>query len=561
MAGVKDTAADPYNRKSQTFPQLSEDHIKKLKNFGEVVTMSDGDMLFERGQRRVDFFVILSGVCEIFDQLGNSLTEHKERQFTGEIDLLNDRDILVSGRMKEGGEVLRIERDSFRNALDANPQLSEILVRAFILRRIGLIEHEEGGVIVFGESENRDSLRVRRFLERNGYPFTFRDATDKENETCLLDKFGADGYKTPVVISTKDKVLQNPSDSELARELGIETEIDTSEVFDVAVIGAGPAGLAAGVYAASEGLKVILLEKGTPGGQAATSSKIENYLGFPTGISGGALAGRAQIQAQKFGARIAVTRNVEKLVCDEKLKKIYLSEDQCIECKSVVLASGAHYRRLGVDNEDRFENAGIHYAATNMEANLCRNQEVVVVGGGNSAGQAAIYLSAHASKVHLLLRGEGLGRKMSQYLVKRIDAVDNIVLHENTEISELRGDEHLEGVTFYNSKKDEHKKCDVRNVFLMIGATPNTDYIKDCVDLDKKGFVLTGIKAVDRTDKEAFQPSLLQTSEPGVFAVGDVRSDSVKRVASAVGEGSICVQFIHRYLDSIQVKEEAPNHG
>ena len=558
MTGSRNSDSDPYNRKSQTFPQLSNEQISELERFGERVQLAEGDILFERGQREVDFYVILTGDCEIFDHFGQSLTKHGPRQFTGEIDLFNDRDILVSGRMTTAGEVLRIARGRFRSALDANPQISEILVRAFILRRMGLIEHEEGGVIVFGAPETSDSLRVRRFLEQNGYPFTFKSSADKESKSCLLERFGVDQEQQPVVISSDNKILQNPSNETLAKELGLETDLKSDVTYDLAVIGAGPSGLAAAVYAASEGLKVIVLERNTPGGQAATSSKIENYLGFPTGISGGALAGRAQIQAQKFGARISITRQVNSLNCNQVIKKIHVSGDKVVAAKSIVIASGARYRRLGVDNEERFENAGIHYAATNMEAGLCRNQEVAVVGGGNSAGQAAIYLASVAAKVHLLLRGEGLGKKMSQYLVSRINAVQNIELHENTEITALAGDTHLENVIFYNSKDDRSHSCEIRNVFLMIGAIPNTDYIRDCVALDRKGFVLTGIDAGQKCRDDGVTPSLLQTSEPGIFAVGDVRSESVKRVASAVGEGSICVQFIHQYLATLaEVKEGA----
>ncbi len=536
--------SDPYLRQEQTFPKLSSEQIGAMKKFGTIERLPKGQLLFERGQSKVDFFVILEGECEIFDQRNEMISVHQKRQFTGEIDLFNDRKILVSGRLGSEGEVLRLNRDEFRKMLNALPEVSETIMRAFILRRVGLIEHQQGGVIILGDKENAHTVRIQKFLRRNGYPFTLKDLGEETNLDCMVEHFGLDRSETPFVIDSFDNILRNPSEDELVKTLGLSSEIDTNKTYDVVIVGAGPSGLASAVYAASEGLEVLVIEKEAPGGQASTSSKIENYLGFPTGISGQALAGRAQIQAQKFGAVLTVSKNAMDLECNEGIKTLKLSSGEGIKAKTVVVATGAHYRKLGLENETQFENAGLHYAATAMEANLCAKETVVIVGGGNSAGQASVFLSAHAKKVYHLIRGNDLGKSMSQYLVSRIEASSNIEVCYDSEISKLVGENHLEKVVIENSQTKKSKEYSARHVFLMIGAVPNTEWAQGCLERDRKGFILTG----QSTERPSPNASLLSTSAPGVFAVGDVRSGSIKRVASAVGEGSICIQFIHNYI-------------
>ncbi len=548
---VSANPSDPYEREAQTFPRLTEEQVARAKAFGCVQDLPEGTVLFERGQHTVDFFLVLQGKVEIYDTgpdgQPNIFTVHGERQFTGELDLFSDRNILVGGRMGTDGRVARMSRPQFRRMLAAEPDIAETIMRAFILRRVGLIEHQQGGVTLAGPRRSGDTLRLQRFLRRNGYPVrmletdgTAHGGADAEEARALLASLGLGAGDGPVVVCGRDRALHNPTNRELAECLGIAERLDEGAVFDLAVVGAGPSGLAAAVYAASEGLNTVVLEAEAPGGQAGTSSKIENYLGFPTGISGQALAGRAQVQAQKFGARIAVPRRVERLDCDRRPYVLHLDDGTEVKARTVAIATGARYRKLDhVANFDRFEGSGVHYAATAIEAGLCQGEEVAVVGGGNSAGQAAIYLSRHAGHVHILVRGEGLAASMSDYLVGRIEASDHITLHTDTEITALAGERHLERVTWTDRRTGEPETREIANVFLMLGAVPNTEWLRDCLDLDEKGFVRCGAAA---------STSLLETSRPGVFAVGDVRAGSVKRVASAVGEGSIMVSSVHQAL-------------
>lgn len=540
---------DPYRREAQTFPTLSEDQIARAARFGSVENLPQGKVLFERGDRTVDFFIVLVGNIEIYEHTRsgrNVFTTHRERQFTGELDLFNDREILVGGRMGADGRVIRIDRPQFRKLLAAEPDIGEIVMRAFILRRVGLIRHEQGSVTVIGAPRAADTLRLRRFLRRNGYPVRALDPEEAVEAREMMGEHGVVDDDLPVVI-TGGRVLRRPHVVDLAAQLGLVEIIDPDTVYDVAVVGAGPSGLAAGVYAASEGLRTVILEAEAPGGQASTSSRIENYLGFPTGVSGQALAGRAQVQAQKFGATIALPREVVALDCDSHPYSLRFADGGRALARTVVVAAGARYRTLDIDNASAFDNAGVHYAATPMEADLCRNEEVIVVGGGNSAGQAAVFLSRHAKKVHMLVRGSGLADSMSRYLVDRIESSDRIALHTRTEITALAGDRHLKHVTWTDRDGGESETRDIRHVFLMIGAVPNSAWLDDCLELDKKGFVTVG--GAERRDwPQARAPFHLESSVPGVFAVGDIRAESVKRVASAVGEGSIVVQFIHRIL-------------
>ena len=562
--------ADPYLREGQTFPRLTADQIGRAQAFGAVEDLPAGAVLFERGDHTVDFFIALRGRIEIYEPApdgGRVITVHAERQFTGELDLFNDRMILVGGRIgAEGGQVVRLNRAAFRRMLAAEPDIGEVVMRAFILRRIGFIEHGQAGVTLVASHKEGvgDSLRIQRFLGRNGYPVRVLDVDrpgpegDEAQAALAAHGLGADDL--PVVVCGPGRVLRNPGNAELGACLGLTEMIEADKVFDVAVVGAGPAGLASAVYAASEGLSTLVLEAEAPGGQAATSSRIENYLGFPTGISGGALAGRAQVQAQKFGARIAVPRAVTRLDCEAQPYALHLDDGSQVQARAMVIATGASYRKLDLPGYDRFSGGnGVHWAATAIEAGLCEREEVAVVGGGNSAGQAAVFLSRHAAHVHILVRGTGLAASMSDYLVGRIEASDRITLHTETEVTALVGGRHLDAVEWTNRRTGAVERRPIHNVFLMLGAVPNTGWLAGCgVALDKGGFVQVGAEAQAGTQAggqaapdprwAGRQPYVLETSKPGIFAVGDVRAGSVKRVASAVGEGSVVVSSVHQVL-------------
>lgn len=542
-------ASDPYNRESQTFPLLTPEQAARVAAFGVEETVPDGAFLFRRGERSVDFFLVLDGAVEITepkpDGAAHVIHVHRASQFTGEIDLFNDREILVDGRAGAPTRVVRVPRAEFRHLITAESDIGEIIMRAFILRRVGLIQHTQGGAVLVGGQRHPDTLRIERFLSRNGYPHRTMDSDADPDAASFLEGWGVRPEDLPVVVLGGGQVLNNPPTPALADMLGLTEAIEPGHVFDLIVVGAGPAGLASAVYGASEGLETIIVEGLAPGGQAGTSSKIENYLGFPTGISGQALAGRAQIQAQKFGARMMVSRSVERLRCDRFPYRVELEGGSEITGRAVIVATGATYRTLDVADYERFENAGVHYAATAIEANLCENAEVVVVGGGNSAGQAAVFLSGKAAHVHILVRGEGLAASMSDYLIQRIDASPKITLHTHKEIAAVHGERFLQGVTWRHRVSGEEERRPVAGLFVMIGAVPNTNWLRGCVPLDRGGFVETGVDADGMTLTSPYQ-----TVKPGIFAVGDVRAGSVKRVASGVGEGSVVVQAVHKWLAS-----------
>ena len=534
---------DPYAREAQTFPVLGPEQMARIAAYGHEAQVADGEMLFTRGQRGVDCLLILAGEIEILDIASDGsatvFTTHGAGQFTGEMDLFNNRQILVSGRARGTTRVIRLPRADFRRMIAAESDIAEIMMRAFILRRVALIRHAQGGVVLVGPAHGADTLRLQRFLTRNGYPHRLLDTEADPDAGGFLEGFAIAPDQLPVVIMPGAELLRRPATHALADALGITEALDPAQVHDLLVVGAGPAGLAAAVYGASEGLRTIVIEGVAPGGQAGTSSKIENYLGFPTGISGQALAGRAQAQAQKFGARLAISRSATAIDCSRRPFVVQLEDGQAVQARSIVIASGATYRRLTVPGYDRYEGAGIHYAATAMEGALCSNEEVVVVGGGNSAGQAAVFLSGLARHVHIMVRADGLAATMSDYLVQRIHQSPAITLHTRTEITALEGDDRLRSVTWTHADTGASETRAVGNVFVMIGAAPNTGWLGGCVALDEKGFVLTGLDGA----------SAYETSVPGMFAVGDVRSGSVKRVASGVGEGSVVVAAVHRFLD------------
>jgi thioredoxin reductase (NADPH) len=555
---------DPYARTEQTFPRLTGDQVERVAAFGAVQDLPAGTVLFEIGDHGVDFFLVLDGFVEIYDSgpdgAPHVMTVHARHQFTGELDLFNDRTILVRGRMGVDGRVARLDRAQFRRMLAAEPDVAETIMRAFILRRAGFISHGQAAVTVVGSRRDPDRVRIQRFLSRNGHPFRSVDTDTVDADTAgggvtaRSAEQGVAGSDAPVVLCGNDVVLVRPTNRELGSYLGISEPLDPDAVADVAVVGAGPAGLAAAVYAASEGLDTVVLEAEAPGGQAGTSSRIENYLGFPTGISGQDLAGRAQVQAQKFGARIAVPRSVQRLDASTGPFGLELDDGTLVRARAVVVATGARYRRLdGVPGAERFEGTGIHYAATAIEAGLTEGDPVAVVGGGNSAGQAAVFLSRTAAHVHLLVRGPDLGAAMSEYLVRRIRAAaQRITVHTCTEITAMAGGRHLEAVTWVDRRTGYAQTQPLTGVFLMLGATPNTEWLDGTVVLDEKGFVRTGAAVPAGTaggDVPAgWVPGPLESSRPDVFAVGDVRADSVKRVASGVGEGSVVVASVHHHL-------------
>jgi thioredoxin reductase (NADPH) len=539
------------------FPTLTPAQIERLHHYGKRIATHAGQILAEPGDRFGGTVVVLSGAIEILRPglAGEELVSvHTAGHFAGEISALRNSGGFVRLRVRDAGEVISIDHEGLKRLVQADAELSELFMRAFILRRMGLIGSQKGNVAVVGSLHSSATLRIQQFLGRNGFPYAFLDADNDPSVAALLERFHVAIDEIPVVICRGEQVLRNPSNEMLADCLRMNPEMDEARVHDVVIIGAGPAGLASAVYAASEGLDTLVLETTAPGGQAGSSSKIENYLGFPTGISGGALAGRAATQAQKFGAEIAVAGHAVRLHCDQRPYEVELSTGSRVKARALVIASGAEYRSLGVENLEKFIGAGVYYAATHLEAQVCRGEEVVVVGGGNSAGQAAVFLSNGCRHVHIVVRGPGLSETMSRYLIRRIEENPSITLWPHTEIAAIEGDTRLRRVTWHCGVTKKNITEDIEHVFLMTGAAPNTRWLEGCVALDAKGFVRTGAALgpedlLDAQWPHARAPHLLETSLPGVFAVGDVRAGSVKRVAAAVGEGSAAVQFVHMTLN------------
>ena len=541
--------------RGEAFPVLTADQINRIRPASKVRKVEVGNILFEPGDSDIPFFVLLSGSLEIVqpDLRGEQLiVKHGPGEFTGEITMISGRRSLVRGRVSQAGEFLEMCSDDLRTLVARDAELSEIFMRAFILRRVALINQGLGNVILMGSRHSAQTLRLREFLTRNGHPHTYVDLDTDTSAQELLDRFHVTMEEVPVVICNNRTVLRSPSIQELARCLGLNAHIIPSELRDLVIVGAGPSGLAAAVYAASEGLDVLVIEADSPGGQAGSSSKIENYLGFPMGISGNELAGRAAAQAQKFGAKVLIANNVTKLNCERRPYELSVDCGQTIHARTVVIASGAAYNKPNIDNLKKFEGQGVYYGATYIEAQLCGKEDAIVVGGGNSAGQAAVYLSQTASRVHMLVRSARLSDTMSRYLIQRIEENPAIEMHYCTEIVGLDGDSQLEKVTWRDNKTGETSTHDIRHVFIMAGASPRTDWLKGCVLLDNKGFILTGRDldplAHDFNWPLPRAPQMLETSLPGVFAVGDVRAGNVKRVAAAVGEGSISIYLVHRAL-------------
>ena len=543
-------------RGPQMFPTLRPAQLARLEGYGKKARVEAGEILAQSGEREGRVVVVLTGSVEIL-RTGLSgeerVTLHGPGEFTGELSTLRGARSLVRARVHEAGEVLIIDHDNLRKLVQRDAELSELFMRAFILRRMGLIEAQGGDVILIGSRHSAGTLRLQQFLTRNGTPYHWVDIDNETGVEALLERFHVSVDEVPIVVCRAEKVLKNPSNEQLAECLAINPQMDDATVRDVLVIGAGPAGLAAAVYAASEGLDVLVIETTAPGGQAGSSSKIENYLGFPTGISGQALAGRALVQAQKFGADVAVASSAVRLRCDRRPYEIELSNGHTVRGRAVIIATGAEYRQLALADLARFVGVGVYYAATHVESKLCTEEEVIVVGGGNSAGQAAVYLARSCRRVNILVRASGLADSMSRYLIGRIEDTPNITLHVRTQLTALEGSDRLERVTWRDAANGADTTSDIRHVFLMTGAVPNTRWLQGCVPLDDRGFVRVGsdLRAEDLLAARwplPRAPYLMETGIPGIFAVGDVRSGSVKRVASAVGEGSISVQLVHRVL-------------
>jgi thioredoxin reductase (NADPH) len=550
------------SRREQMFPKLTAEQIARLEPHGRRIRTTAGQVLSEAGEGHRDLYVVLSGALEIVRpgmQGDVPITVEVPGDFTGEMSTLRGLGGFTRVRVAEAGEILAISESQLRTVVQTDSQIMEIFMRAFILRRMGLIAAEQGGdVIVVGSTLSPGTLRLVQFLTRNTYPFVLKDIdTDEDAQACLA-RFHLGSGDLPVVVCRGQVVLKNPSNAEVAACLGMNPQFDAARIRDVVIIGAGPSGLAAAVYAASEGLDVLVIETVAPGGQAGSSSRIENYLGFPTGISGLALAGRALVQAQKFGAEVAIATSAASLSCDQVPFRIALSDGHEVRSRTVIIASGAEYRKLALHNLADYLGVGVYYAATAVEQKLCGEDEVIVVGGGNSAGQASVFMANNGRRVHLVVRAGGLAASMSRYLIRRIEESPDITLHTNTEITALEGKGRLERVTWRTGPNGKPETHDIRHVFLMTGAVPNTGWLKGCVALDDKGFVRTGPdlhvanlnSQSGRSDGWPLSrpPLHLETTIPGIFAVGDVRCGSAKRVAAAVGEGSVCVQLIHRLL-------------
>jgi thioredoxin reductase (NADPH) len=518
--------------------------------------MQRGEILFDVGDQQAPFLLVVTGELHAVRKNANGedlIAVHGPGQFTGEVSLLSGRRALVQERANAPGEVIELNREQLLQLIQTDAEISEIVMRAFILRRVEIITRGFGDAIVIGSRFCARTLGVKEFLTRNAQPFSYIDLDREADVQSVLDRFGVTAADLPIVICGPGTVLRHPTEAQIADCLGFNASVDTHQLHDLVVVGAGPAGLAAAVYAASEGLDVLVIESRYPGGQAGSSSKIENYLGFPTGISGQALSGRAYVQAEKFGAQVLVARSAVRLDCASRPYAIDIGDPAPIRARAVVIATGVEYRKPKLADMPRFEGLGVYYAATFMESQLCGAEEVIIIGGGNSAGQAAVFLAQTARHVHILVRSAGLAETMSRYLVRRIELHPAITLHTHTEVVALEGEGHLERVHWRNNVTGASAVRDIRHVFVMTGAIPATAWLGGCVALDDKGFIVTGPDLSPGTLAESAWPLdrlpfLLETNRPGVFAVGDVRADNIKRVASAVGEGSIAISFVHRAL-------------
>jgi len=563
IQGLQSAAADPEvalpltdTAGDHAFPTLTEAQIARVAAHGHLRKVARGEVLVKAGARNASFFVVVSGhldIVRLSDGIETIVVVHKPGQISGELNLLSGRRAVFSIRAGEAGEVIEVDHEQLLELVQTDADLSEIFMRAFLLRRARLIASGIGDVLLIGSVHSQETLRIQEFLTRNSHPYQYIDLDRDTGVQELLDRFRVAVTEIPVIICRSEVVLRNPSNGDIADCLGFNDPIDQAQMHDTVVVGAGPSGLAAAVYAASEGLDVLVLEAGAPGGQAGSSSRIENYLGFPSGISGQELTARAYSQTLKFGAHLMVTKAAKRLRCNTRQYVIETDDGAQILARTVIIATGAEYRKLPLENISQFENAGVYYSATFIESQLCAGEEVCVVGGGNAAGQAAVSLAQSARHVHMLVRSDGLADTMSRYLIRRIEEDPRITLHTRTEIAALEGNDHLESVHLRRRDEGTTEQKNVRHVFVMTGAAPSTSWLDGCVTLDDHGFIKTGSElSADELSAAnwalARSPHLLETSKPGVFAVGDVRAGNIKRVASAVGEGSIAVSFVHQAL-------------
>jgi thioredoxin reductase (NADPH) len=542
--------------RSTRAPTLREDQIEILGRYGRTRKTEVGDVLFRAGDTQNDFIVVLEGEVGVVDDFAGearTIGVFLAGRFLGELNMLTGQAMYLSAVVREGGEVLAIPRERLKEVVTEEPNLSDVILKAFLARRSYMMRTGLG-LRIIGSRHSGDATRLREVAARNRLPHVWIEIEEDPEAEALLGRFGAKPSETPVTVWQGKDVLKNPTNLEFARTTGLEVDAPLERTYDLVVVGAGPAGLGASVYGASEGLSTLALESIALGGQAGTSSRIENYPGFPAGLSGFELASRILVQADKFGARTAVPQEAVGLRREDGHYHIELSDGGEVAARSVIAASGARYRRLEVPGLGRFEGVSVHYAATEAEALRCEGEEVAVVGGGNSAGQAALFLAGRTRRVYLLIRGEDLGKSMSRYLVDRLTATENVALLANTEIRELLGEDRLEGIAVEDNRSGTRRTLGARALFVFIGADANTGWLRGAVDLDERGFVLTG-RELDGSalDEDAWrersrEPFLLETSMPGVFAAGDVRSGSIKRCASAVGEGAMAVRLVHQYL-------------
>jgi thioredoxin reductase (NADPH) len=548
---VSSEASVPGVPEKEIFPILTPAQIERITPLGHERAFEAGEILWEQGETNRPLMLILEGEIEILSDRDTLVTIHRPGNFSGDVDMIAGHPAVVRARARQAGRVLEVPADRLRSLVQTDPELSQTFLRAFIHRRTLLMSRSAGNVVLIGSRHSASTLTLQEFLTRNNQPYEYIDADRDASVQTTLEGFGVGVDDVPVFICSGRQVLKKPTIEEVAECLGLN-RLSRDVVRDLVVIGAGPAGLAAAVYGASEGLDVLVLESTAPGGQAGSSSRIENYLGFPTGVSGQDLASSALLQAQKFGAELVVARTAVALQCGRHTHRVDLGAGVSVSARVVVIATGVKYRKPDIPDLSRFEGVGVYYGATPVEALLCQGEDVIVVGGANSAGQAAIFLSEGGRRVTMLVRGPGLSETMSRYLIRRIEEAPNIELKVQTEIVALEGADDLEGVT-WRSADGKVTTAPIRHVFMMTGANPNTGWLQNCVALDEKGFVKAGPDLLP-SDLAASgwplsrPPLLFETNRPGVFAVGDVRAGSVKRVAAAVGEGSVCIQLVHKVL-------------
>ena len=545
-AGVEEPAD-----RNGAFPRLNDEQRAHLRAAGTVRAVEPGEVLFGEGDAGYPFFVVESGSVTIVDGYGREnrvVAVHGPHRFLGELNLLTGSPAYLTAIARERGEVIEVSAARLRELVSDDEELSNIILRAFLARRAILIDLGVG-VRVVGSRYSRDSRRLREFLARNRMPYHWVDLEDDEEADALLQALGVEPGETPVVVSGAG-VLRNPSNAEVGRLLGLGSGGAPPPMCDLVIVGCGPAGLAAALYGASEGLDTQAIDSVAFGGQASTSARIENYLGFPTGISGSELAERATLQARRLGARLVVPAEAAGVTREDGHYSVQLSDGSAVNGRTLMVATGARYRKPDVPGLERYEGVGVYYAATQAEAQMCENDPVLVVGGGNSAGQAAMFLSRHARTCRLMIRGGDLGKSMSRYLVDEIENRDEIDVRTHGEVVELRGDGGLESVVIHDTRSGERSEVDVRALFVFIGASPRTDWLGGTVATDEHGFLLTGrdVQGDDLAEYGDERPYFLETSRPGIFAVGDVHSGSIKRVASAVGEGSMAVRLVHQRL-------------